>query len=124
MALPIIAAFAALLPSVVVTDAVVAPRNAFLLDVTYQGVTRSVNLNCRPDGGTHPRHMEACADLSRVNGRIERLGGQGVMCTMEYDPVSVLARGEWRGQRRSFQETFPNRCVTYAESARVFAFFE
>ncbi|MBW4716318.1 SSI family serine proteinase inhibitor [Saccharothrix obliqua] len=114
--LPLLAAFAALFPTVV------APESSFTLTTNHRDTIRLAHLTCGPAGGTHGNAHHACAALSEVDGRIDELRAAPVSCTMEYDPVTVTATGTWRGERRRFTQTFENPCVLRAGTGHVFDF--
>ncbi len=79
-------------------------------------------LHCGPDGGTHPSASTACAQLSQVNGEIGQLEtNPGMMCTLEYDPVTATARGTWDGKLVDYHETFPNKCAMWSYTGKVFS---
>ncbi|WP_158849914.1 SSI family serine proteinase inhibitor [Saccharothrix deserti] len=114
--LPLLTAIAALVP------AFSAPESSFVLSVLNSDSLRLVNLTCEPTGGLHPRADMACLALSGVDGQIGGLATGSGICTLEYDPVTVKASGTWRGETRSFEAEFPNRCVMRAETGPVFDF--
>ncbi|RKT57403.1 SSI family serine proteinase inhibitor [Saccharothrix australiensis] len=114
--LPLLAALAAFLP------AVGAPDSSFLLTAQHRESTRTITLTCGPAGGTHPRAEQACEALGGVDGEIAGMAQQSVVCTLEYDPVTVEATGLWHGRERRFTATFPNRCAMRAETGPVFDF--
>ncbi|MDO0909396.1 subtilase-type protease inhibitor [Streptomyces sp. DT2A-34] len=89
---------------------------------------RAVTVNCAyTTSGTHPDPRQACTDLDRVNGDLERLAtlradGTGRHCTKEYRPVVVTVQGVWRGTRVNYEHTFANPCIKETQGASVFAF--
>ncbi len=85
---------------------------------------RAVTLSCAPaPSGTHPAAASACADLNDVGGDLGALTmREGVICTMQYDPVLVTVDGVWQGQRVSYERIFSNMCVMNAHGTSVFAF--
>ncbi len=83
---------------------------------------RAASLFCRPPGGTHPEAAAACSQLDRVGGDIDALSAQPMLCTYEYAPVTVTARGHWDDREIDYRETFANRCVMLRETGAVFAF--
>ncbi|MFI6014146.1 subtilase-type protease inhibitor [Streptomyces sp. NPDC051243] len=89
---------------------------------------RAVTLNCAyTTSGTHPDPRQACADLDRVNGDLDRLStlhgnGTGQHCTKEYRPIVVTIQGVWRGTRVNYEHTFANSCIKENQGASVFAF--
>lgn len=86
-----------------------------------QPVLRAVALRCGPLGGDHPAPVRACAALTGVGGDFTRLHGTG-LCTLEYRPTTVTARGVWRGSLITKQRTYPNRCALLRATGAVFAF--
>ncbi|WP_188187164.1 SSI family serine proteinase inhibitor [Nonomuraea sp. SYSU D8015] len=69
-----------------------------------------MNLRCGPDGGGHPRPVEACDALRAVNGWIKHLNVDPGPCPLIYMPVDVSITGHWRGRRVSYQHRFPSTC--------------
>ncbi len=69
-----------------------------------------VTLTCDPDGGTHPTPEEACAELTEINGDLERLatGGGHMFCVQLYDPVRVTITGYWYGEPKVFVHDYSN----------------
>ncbi|MEU3948681.1 SSI family serine proteinase inhibitor [Streptomyces sp. NPDC029526] len=76
-------------------------------------------LLCDPPRG-HRRAADACAELDAADGRIAGIPPKDVMCTMVHAPVTVQARGMWRGRPVAYTETFPNACVMAARTGSVF----
>jgi hypothetical protein len=85
-------------------------------------VLRAVSLRCDPDGGDHPAPSAACAAIAATSGDLENLTGPNGMCTLEYRPVTVTARGVWEGRLISYSGTFPNRCALIQRTGPVFGF--
>ncbi|MCP2260809.1 Subtilisin inhibitor-like [Streptoalloteichus tenebrarius] len=84
---------------------------------------KHVVLTCEPAGGTHPDPGQACGQLAEANGDFTALKTRtDQACTFIYAPVTVTATGYWRGQKVSYQETFPNDCVLSATTGPVFRF--
>jgi hypothetical protein len=89
---------------------------------------RAVTLNCAyTTSGTHPDPRQACADLDRVNGDLDRLatlrGSEaGRPCTKEYRPVVVTIQGVWRGTRVNYEHTFANSCIKETHGAMALSF--
>ncbi|MEU9056316.1 subtilase-type protease inhibitor [Streptomyces sp. NPDC048384] len=89
---------------------------------------RAVTVNCAyTTTGTHPDPRQACADLDRVNGDLDRLatlrGNEtGRPCTKEYRPIVVTVEGVWRGTRVNYEHTFANSCIKETQGASAFAF--
>ncbi|MFB4319017.1 subtilase-type protease inhibitor [Actinomadura sp. 21ATH] len=103
-----------------------APATSLRLTLTHpDGGTsgaRSVTLQCDPLGGTHPRAAQACAELARSGGEIEREPDRDAACTMIYAPVIAEARGHWRGRPVSFRAEYANDCVLGARTGAIFRF--
>lgn len=89
---------------------------------------RAVTLNCAfATSGTHPDSRNACADLDRVDGDLNRLATLRANtaerpCTREYRPVVVTVQGVWRGIRVNYEHTFANSCIKETQGASVFDF--
>ncbi|WP_432109374.1 SSI family serine proteinase inhibitor [Streptomyces sp. AA1529] len=96
-----------------------------LLTVSGSGDTwiRGVMLHCEPTPhGHHPRAAETCAALDAAHGDLDALPAGNGRCTMQYDPVTVAARGSHRGQAVNWKKTFPNACVMHQATGPVFDF--
>jgi hypothetical protein len=94
-------------------------------DAATGTVLRAVTLGCTPTAtGTHPDPEAACAELRAADGRFDAVTTRdsGVMCTKEWEPVTVTADGVWNGKRVSYSHTFGNACVQGSSSGTVFAF--
>ncbi|MFB9907012.1 subtilase-type protease inhibitor [Allokutzneria oryzae] len=80
------------------------------------------SLTCDPVGGTHPFARQACRDLKRSDGDFRRLPGdpRHSGCPRDYWPVTVTARGFWKGRPIAFKHTYGNDCTRNAESGPVF----
>ncbi|MFC4060284.1 SSI family serine proteinase inhibitor [Planomonospora corallina] len=101
------------------------PVGSYVLRVTPEDGTGSTGatLTCGPDGGTHPNAKEACDQLRRVAGQVERIPENPGPCTLEYAPVRLTATGTWRGRQQRFAKTYPNRCAAIRGTGGVlFAF--
>ncbi|WP_026424092.1 SSI family serine proteinase inhibitor [Actinokineospora inagensis] len=101
----------------------IAPvRAGFVLTVDHAGdLPRLAVLQCSPNGGTHPSATLACAQLSQVDGRFDKLNvNQGVACVMIYDPVQVSAAGLWGRRVVHYAHTFGNACELRAATGVVF----
>ncbi|MBG0832162.1 hypothetical protein HS041_31130 [Planomonospora sp. ID67723] len=94
-----------------------------LLMVPPLALSRHVVLRCNPVSGSHPRGAEACRELEAAGGDPAALTpAADRACTMEYDPVTVLAVGDWDGKAHRFERTFSNPCSMHAATGAVFAF--
>lgn len=82
--------------------------------------TQGTLLLCDPPQG-HSRAVEACTQLGSVGGDISRLPLTHAFCPMVHAPVTVHARGHWRGKAVDYRQTFGNDCETRARTGAVFA---
>ncbi|MEV0680666.1 SSI family serine proteinase inhibitor [Actinosynnema sp. NPDC050436] len=114
--LPLLAAFAALIPTVA------APEATLVLSRTHQGTTQVTQLTCAPAGGGHPRAAVVCEALGPVGGQVSDLADGNAVCTLQYDPVTVTAAGVWRGEPREFTAEYANPCLLHADTGPVFSF--
>ncbi|MBP2474492.1 hypothetical protein JOF53_003364 [Crossiella equi] len=101
---------------------------ALTLSVGY-GETDSLHpgeiavLSCNPALGTHPSPVRACRSLNRVGGDIAKLAPKdGYVCTLDYSPRTVTAKGTYRGKELSWQQHFPNTCTMIAETGDLYTF--
>ncbi|MFI7102201.1 SSI family serine proteinase inhibitor [Streptomyces sp. NPDC050161] len=83
---------------------------------------RGVLLRCPDTTGHHPHHDAACSELTWARGDLDALRGEQHACTKEYDPVTVAARGTWRGALVEWHRTFANACTMDAATGSVFRF--
>lgn len=85
--------------------------------------TRRATLSCdRMPRGTHPLAFPACTALSAADGDFDALPGQPGVCRAPYAPITVTARGEFRGHPVDWRKKFANRCILRAATGPVFAF--
>ncbi|ANP51734.1 hypothetical protein J2Z21_009438 [Streptomyces griseochromogenes] len=92
--------------------------SALVLTVSYPGgstdtAARAVTLSCAPGAsGTHPSPAAACADLRKVEGRLDSLLSTtpGQVCMHLWSPVTITVDGVWQGTRTSWKHTFANAC--------------
>lgn len=111
------------------TDSLYAP-SALVLTVAHgddpasAAPARAVTLSCEPaPSGTHPAPEAACAELAAVRGDLRALTARDdVMCTHQYDPVTVTVTGVWNGKRVSHERTFANGCLMSASAPALFSF--
>ncbi|MEV5434026.1 SSI family serine proteinase inhibitor [Streptomyces sp. NPDC052701] len=100
------------------------PDNWLYLTVTPgeapSDLGRGTLLLCDPPEG-HARAAAACAQLDAADGDIDGIPAKDVSCPMLYAPVTVQARGEWRGRPLAYTRTYPNVCVMAARTGEVFA---
>ncbi|MEI5102473.1 subtilase-type protease inhibitor [Streptomyces sp. PmtG] len=84
---------------------------------------RGVLLRCAPQpSGHHPFAQEACAELGRAGGDLDRLPQDYRMCAKEYDPVTVGATGTFQGRPVAWHKTYGNACELVASTGHVFRF--
>ncbi len=79
----------------------------------------TVTLNCNPNGGNHPQVEQACDQLTNHSGQVAEIGAGDAMCMMKYEPVTVRAKGIWRGETLNYTDTFSNRCVAVRDTGGV-----
>jgi hypothetical protein len=107
-------------------NAIPGSRGAQLVLHTTAGTTaqRTVTLRCDPPGGTHPKAVEACADVDKAGGDLAQMpaGKNARACFMIYAPVTVAAQGSWHGQPVRFTKQYPNSCVMRDKTGSVFDF--
>lgn len=89
-----------------------------------EGPAKTVELQCDPEGGTHPNPTEACAELLAVQGDFTALPAnqQLTNCTMEYRPVIAVADGTWNGEPVAWEHEFSNHCTMGSATGTVFRF--
>lgn len=105
-----------------VAAAASGPVGSYVLSVVSAdglGPSVSATLWCDPDEGTHPDPVQACDQLRRVHGEVARLPERPGPCTLEYAPVRVIAHGSWKGERRDYARTYPNRCAAIRATGGV-----
>lgn len=84
---------------------------------------RRVTLHCDPSGGSHPNPAAACAELAKVAGDIGAMNVEpDKACTMQYEPITVTARGRWEGKQVNFTKTYGNPCVLRVTTGPLFSF--
>ncbi|MFF7903453.1 SSI family serine proteinase inhibitor [Streptomyces sp. NPDC007920] len=83
------------------------------------GNVRGALLLCDPPQG-HAHAAEACAQLRSSGGDIHRIPQRDVFCPMLYAPATAHARGQWKGHRVDYTETFSNTCEMNARTGHVF----
>ncbi|MFG1707931.1 SSI family serine proteinase inhibitor [Nonomuraea sp. M3C6] len=91
--------------------AAAAGADLYITVTPIAGGAYSMHLTCDPDGGLHPRPVEACDALRGVDGYFESLDVNPGPCPLIYDPVEVEVNGHWYGRPNPYFEEFPNRCV-------------
>ncbi|MBF8186512.1 hypothetical protein ITP53_12325 [Nonomuraea sp. K274] len=76
-----------------------------------EGTAQRWYLTCTPDEGTHPSPVAACDRLDEIGGDLDRIRFRpDVACPRIYDPVRVEITGDYHGELKIFQETYPNAC--------------
>lgn len=86
------------------------------------GQSRSVELFCGPDGGSHPRVAEACVALAAADGDPAGLPPSDGLCYQLHRPVMASAAGAWRGRPVQWERRFGNECALELATGPVFAF--
>jgi subtilisin inhibitor-like len=104
---------------------IVPPRSVMTLTrndgETYNPYTaHSVVLTCDPAGGTHPDPATACKQLDQVDGNFKALNVNPGPWSLIYRPVTVTAKGTWRGSNVNYKATFANSCVLERQTGAVF----
>jgi hypothetical protein len=80
-------------------------------------------LTCEPAGGSHPSPAAAFALLAAADGDVAAVEVRpGRPCVLVYAPVTVTARGHWKGRTVDYRETFPNTCVLQVVKGSLFGF--
>jgi hypothetical protein len=104
--------------------AAVTPKKTELT-VSYQaeaGYAAAVLLRCDPAGGAHPKKARACRALAAAGGNPALLTPAGMMCTMQYAPITAQVRGTWQGRRINWSHRFGNRCDMHRKTGVLTAF--
>lgn len=85
---------------------------------------RGALLTCNPTGGTHPKADAACTSLTKANGDFGALRSEDATsaCTLEYQPVTVTAKGKWNNKPVQYTKVYSNACVLKKQTGDVFAF--
>lgn len=78
-----------------------------------------VTLTCSPYGGDHPHIVEACRQLTDNSGSFAEINAKDQMCTMQYAPVTVHAKGAWGGETVNYHASFENQCVANRDTGGV-----
>jgi Subtilisin inhibitor-like len=101
-----------------------APSQLDLKATSGAGAPHNVTLQCDPEGGTHPRATQACADLVQSHGEISATtrDKDPRACFMIYAPVTVSAEGTWQGRNVHFQSKYPNTCALRSKTGSIFDF--
>jgi hypothetical protein len=83
---------------------------------------RSATLSCdQVPQGTHPLPLPACIALSAADGDFDALPGMPGVCREPYAPITVTARGEYRGRHVDWRKKFANPCILRTATGLVFA---
>lgn len=107
--------FLALLSCTTVVAAAACPQHRVL---TLTAGAKTTVLDC-----TNSLQTPACAALEKAGGDPAKLEPkEGVMCTMQFDPVTATASGTWKGVPITFERTYGDACEMSAETGPVFAF--
>jgi subtilisin inhibitor-like len=86
------------------------------------GYATAVKLRCDPDGGAHPKPIQACDALTKVGGRPDRLRPARIMCMLIYAPVTAEITGTWKGRRIDWSKTYGNSCEMSRATGVLFRF--
>ena len=119
------ALLAVALPFAVTGVASASPDTSLTLTVAVSdGSAESVELTCDPPGGTHPNARRACTELHAAQGDFDALSDdqEPVFCTMEYQPVTAVAKGTWHGEPVRWTREFGNNCSLRSATGTVFLF--
>src|SRR5690349_4767185 len=82
----------------------------------------AVGLTCDPDGGGHPKAVQACAELTRVGADPARLKPADRYCILLYQPVTAQLSGMWRGRAVKWAHTYGNSCEMGRATGVLFDF--
>jgi hypothetical protein len=95
-------------------------------EMTYKttgGYTYSVDVTCKPAGGTHSDPAGVCKALDQAGGDFDMVTPwPDRVCTAEYAPVTLGAKGHWLGEKFSWSKTFGNKCEAQVATAGIFDF--
>ncbi|AFR08683.1 MULTISPECIES: SSI family serine proteinase inhibitor [Nocardiopsis] len=84
------------------------------------GWARSMELECGPAGGGHPRADEACELIEAAGGSIADVQAvRDGACTMIHRPVTAIAVD---GDGERYEETFGNDCLLSMAKGAIFDF--
>lgn len=87
------------------------------------GYTYSADLTCLPTGGTHSNPWSACSVLKEAKGDLDDLAPQDwKVCTKEYNPVILSAKGHWKGEKVTWSKMFGNECEGHRQTSGIFDF--
>src|SRR4051794_30376794 len=96
------------------------------LSLTVQtefGAPISATVTCDPVAGTHPDPAMVCDVLSKADGDFTKIQhGENMFCPENYAPVTVTAKGDWRGKPVNFTHTYSNRCFANVAMGKIFTF--
>ncbi|MEV8507684.1 SSI family serine proteinase inhibitor [Actinoplanes sp. NPDC051475] len=110
----------------VASPAAAAAKKRTELELSYTadaGYAAAVILRCDPAGGPHPKKGKACAALAKAGGDPAKLKpARGVLCTMEYAPITARITGRWKGKKVDWSRTFGNPCDMARATGVVMAF--
>ncbi|MCY1138662.1 SSI family serine proteinase inhibitor [Actinoplanes sp. Pm04-4] len=95
------------------------------ITLSYQaqaGFAMAVKLTCDPPGGGHPRAVQACATLERVDADPSRIKRASTLCVLLYQPVTATMTGTWQGRQVSWTHRFGNTCDMRRATGDLFRF--
>jgi len=117
-----IAAVTALVASPAQAHATAEATSALFLAVQSHDRTDTATLTCQPPGGTHPRAAASCRAITQAGGDLTQLSGlPDQVCTDQYEPVTAMAVGSWKGRPIFYLRTFGNDCEMDRATFPVFA---
>ncbi|MET9676432.1 SSI family serine proteinase inhibitor [Streptomyces sp. NPDC006482] len=92
-----------------------------------EGETEAIGnvwLDCPASGRpAHPHREAACHALDAVDGDFDRLNAEpDATCTDEYAPVTLTARGTYKGRTVDWTKTYTNNCEATVKTGAVFYF--
>jgi hypothetical protein len=89
---------------------------------TDAGFAMAVKLTCDPPGGGHPRPVQACATLDRVDADPDRIKPASTACVLLYKPVTATLSGTWQGRTVSWTHRYGNACEMRRATGVLFRF--
>ncbi|MBM2615247.1 serine protease [Actinoplanes sp. LDG1-06] len=90
--------------------------------VADAGFATAVELSCDPPGGGHPKPVEACATLARVDADPDRIKPATTACILLYKPVTAELSGVWQGRVVSWKHRYGNTCEMRRATGELFRF--
>ncbi|SDH32219.1 SSI family serine proteinase inhibitor [Nonomuraea jiangxiensis] len=97
-------------PATALPAAAAAGADLYITVTPRDEGAHSMHLTCDPDGGFHPRPVEACEVLHSVKGYFRNLNVNPGACPRIWDPIEVEVNGHWYGRPNPYYQEFPNPC--------------